>query len=224
MPCSTFFFRKLARALYGIPHSIGYAIWSLGSKSDRLERRNWDRLTEMAGRKGFLVVQPPADQNSGIVYGEVNGYISVLQPYDAGHSTVSALFRNVKQTVIGIPVTSATGSAMSELAPLGKNFKRVFRYCSSSGDELARLKQHPEVLEHLADFYCKWVWYLSKVTVNEFRVVCRLRQAGAIPAVPVSLAEKLVPELTRITSELESVLGQSGQPIQAEQFAGGDGS
>lgn len=224
MSCSTYRLRKLARIIYDIPRTLGYGIWAFGSLPARLERRAWERLVRLAGSKGLSVKAPSAERNSGTVYGEVNGRFVILKPDDAGQSTVSALFSNEKLTVIGIQGSSGSADSMSELAPHGGHFKRMFRWCNSSGDELERLKQHPEVLDQLAEFYCDWSWYLSRVTVNEHKLECRLRQSWFIPAVPVPLAEQLLPELVTVTAALEQVLGEAGQPVQPGWYTGEGGS
>lgn len=210
------YLRKFARGLYAIPKTlVGYLVWPL---EGMLERRSWDRLVEMAGRKGLTVKAPVDDEVTGVVYGEVNGTPVILKPNDTEQSTVSALFRNEKQFVLGMEGSTPENDLISELAARSDHLKHVFKWCRCSSDELERLKQHPEVLDHLVEFYSKWMWHMSKVTVNEHKMECRLRQFSFVPAIPVSIAEGLVPDMVKIVSELEAILGQAGQEVKLDWY------
>ena len=210
------YLRKFARGLFAIPKTlVGYLAWPL---EGMLERRSWARLVEMAGRKGLTVKAPVDDEITGVVYGEVNGSVVILKPDNVEHSTVNVLFRNEKQFVLGMQGTSPEIDLISGLAPRSLHLKHVFKWCRCSNDELERLKQHPEVLDHLVEFYSKWMWHLSKVTVNEHKMECRLRQFSFVPAIPVSVVEGLVPDMVKIVIELETVLGQTGEQVKTDWY------
>jgi len=73
--------------------------------------------------------------------------------------------------------------------------------------------KHPEVLDHLVEFRTKWMWYLSRVYINEQTLMVRLRRTRSVPAIPASIAERLVPDMVKIVTELETLPGESGKPV-----------
>jgi len=180
---------------------------------EKQERRAWEQLIEMAGTQGLKVKAPVKSRISGVVYGELGGYVVIMRPDGTGFSTITVLFKHEKVTMIGFRAPGDTDDAMPVLAPLSKYFRLVFGWCYSSGDELEKLRNHPEVLDHLVEFRARWMWHLSRVYINEQTLLVRLRRPHSIPAIPVQVAECLVPDMIKIVDELETVLGQSGKAV-----------
>ncbi len=210
------FLRRLLRMLYTMITLPGYIVWGLGLAS-RLQRRSWRRLEQMAADKGLSIKHPSSNEDSGVVYGDVQGTNIVIKPDNRGHSTVSALFGNQKDIVLGSSGKVGKDNPAFDLAAINSTADRIFRYQRIGEQEFSSLQRHPEVLEHLTQFYVSWMWHVKSMTVAEQQLICYLRQNWLIPAISADVAEKLVPELVELTREFERVFGSEGQAVSIEK-------
>ena len=211
-------FKILIKKLHTISQFLGLFTIIGFSIQNLLRKKQWRALIDKTPEMGLRYQESDEINGFGIVKGKRNGYELTLTIDASGtNRTGTYISCNSSALIPKLELNQRTPFYKSNEGNIdfkmdSKNFNYIFKTKKADPKTFERLKQNPDLINHIVNFYKTWIIRINSLEIesrggNYVQFLVRLNYGGPFTAyIPPSETDKIFNDLSSLVKDFDRVL------------------